>query len=612
MILLATQVRVALALGLPNLWRVFRYRARLKLGIAWPHSTLAVVTEHEFFREPTNILSPPIESSSHWSEKHTWFGWYTQEMSDCPDWHRNPFNGQRIEGTNLPWSKIGDFDLSVGDIKTIWEPSRFDWVLTFSQKAANGEAHSIDQLNDWLRNWTLHNPPYLGPNWKCGQEASIRVLHLAVGALILGQVRDPSSALKQLIVVHLRRIAATLHYAIAQDNNHGTSEAAALFVGGSWLMLVGDADGKDWYKLGRKWLENRGKRLIEEDGSFSQYSVAYHRMMLDTYSIAETWRRKHGLDEFSTSLYSRLQTSTGWLYQFVSKDSGDVPNLGGNDGARLLPLTATDYRDFRPSVQLASSLFADARAYGNEGSWNLPLKWLRLDIPVAELSPQFSVQFDNGGYSLLRRAEAFVVLRYPRFRFRPSQADALHVDLWLGTENILRDGGTYSYNDLSDVPEYLASVRGHNTIEFDDRDQMPRLRRFLYGDWLRAEGVSPVRCDGQAVSAGAGYTNKFGASHRRSVCLFDDRLIVTDDVFGFERKAVMRWRLSPREWKLENNQAICKNYSLKITGNVPIAKIEIISGWESRYYMQKNSVPILVIEVEEPGQLITQVEFGHR
>ena len=38
------------------------------------------------------------------------------------------------------------------------------------------------------------------------------------------------------------------------------------------------------------------------------------------------------------------------------------------------------------------------------------------------------------------------MLRYPRFRYRPGHADALHLDLWLGDRNILRDGGTYSYN----------------------------------------------------------------------------------------------------------------------------------------------------------------------
>lgn len=51
---------------------------------------------------------------------------------------------------------------------------------------------------------------------------------------------------------------------------------------------------------------------------------------------------------------------------------------------------------------------------------------------------------DAGGYSLLRRGAVFALPRYPRFRFRPSQADALQVDPWLGGINHLRDAGSYS------------------------------------------------------------------------------------------------------------------------------------------------------------------------
>ncbi len=50
--------------------------------------------------------------------------------------------------------------------------------------------------------------------------------------LILGQWNHPSPGLKDFIYQHLERISANICYAIAQDNNHGTSEAAALFIGG--------------------------------------------------------------------------------------------------------------------------------------------------------------------------------------------------------------------------------------------------------------------------------------------------------------------------------------------------------------------------------------------
>ncbi|MEN1395660.1 heparinase, partial [Pseudomonas aeruginosa] len=94
-------------------------------------------------------------------------------------------------------------------------------------------------------------------------------MHLALAAILLQQVTAPPAALLDLLRIHLRRIVPTIRYAIAQDNNHGTSEAAALFIGGSWLRAHGEPDAVTWMRLGRKWLENRAKHLIGEDGSFS-------------------------------------------------------------------------------------------------------------------------------------------------------------------------------------------------------------------------------------------------------------------------------------------------------------------------------------------------------
>jgi len=115
-------------------------------------------------------------------------------------------------------------------------------------------------------------------------------LHLITTAEILG---SPAESFSDLISVHLKRIAPTVSYAMAQDNNHGTSEAAALFIGGNY---VGD---KKLETLGRTLLENRVSRLVGDDGSFAQYSVNYHRLFLDALSLSEWWRAKNNLPEFS-------------------------------------------------------------------------------------------------------------------------------------------------------------------------------------------------------------------------------------------------------------------------------------------------------------------------
>ena len=43
--------------------------------------------------------------------------------------------------------------------------------------------------------------------------------------------------------------------------------------------------------MGRKMLEEMSSALISRDGSFSQSSTNYHRLMLDTFSLAEIWNK---------------------------------------------------------------------------------------------------------------------------------------------------------------------------------------------------------------------------------------------------------------------------------------------------------------------------------
>ena len=113
-----------------------------------------------------------------------------------------------------------------------------------------------------------------------------------------------------------------------------------------------------------------------------------------------------------------------------------------------------------------------------------------------------------------------VMMRYPRFKFRPSHADALHVDLWINDLNILRDGGTYSYNTDPKWMNYFSGTESHNTIQFDDMEQMPRISRFLFGDWLKTTKVKKLQDTGESISFGAGYNLK-GVNHFRTISLFE-------------------------------------------------------------------------------------------
>lgn len=605
------KARTALALGVPNLVRALTYRLGVKTGLNPVRRLKGEQPTGPFFALPSaRETDPRLVASQAWLMSGRLFSRWPIDVTDSPpDWHSNPLTGKRVVAPEREWWRIPDFDPAVGDIKLIWETSRFDWVLPLAQRVRMGDVAAHERLERWLVDWSQRNPPYRGPNWKCGQEASIRVMHLAMAAVVLGQVDSPEPGLLELVRLHLQRIEPTIRYAIAQDNNHGTSEAAALFIGGSWLARNGVEAGARWEALGRKWLDNRAVRLITLDGTFSQYSVTYHRLMLDTYCMAEVWRRHLGLAAFPGRMLMHLQAATRWFYSMVRPENGDAPNLGASDGARLLQLTDTDYREFRPSVQLATALFWGQRAYEADGVWNQPLLWLGVELPERDFKPGWLDGLDDGGFGVLRCGAVLAVLRYPRFRFRPSHPDALHIDLWLGGRNLLRDGGSYSYNTDPQWPKYFGGTVSHNTVQFDDRDQMPRVSRFLLGDWLRTIEHEPRKVVQGAMTYCAAYRDGKGAYHRRRLAMTEESLQVQDRIEGFVHKAVLRWRLEPGEWKVDGNCVRSGDHVLRVQADVPLVRFELTTGWESRYYLEKTELPVLEIEVDRPGTLISEYRW---
>lgn len=597
---LAIKAKTALSLGLFNLFRVFKYRVGVKSGLNPVQKLTAQMPTGPFFAN-TEVLNSSIEDI----KMLTAFGYLHYPIKHVPHWFYSPLTQTEFKNVNHPWFKIPDFDADVGDIKGIWEASRFDWVLDFILKFRRDKNEAwLNALDVWLNDWGQKNAPYFGPNWKCGQEASIRVMHLISALIGLNQLKQPSANILSLIELHLKRIAPTIDYAIAQDNNHGTSEAAALFMGGSLLNISKpNSQNRAWAETGRNWLENRAVKLIMQDGGFSQYSVNYHRVMLDSYALAEIVRQKLGLTEFSQRLYSQIGKATNWLYILIQKN-GDVPNLGANDGARLLPVCETDYRDFRPSVQLASTLFFQHSYYAEMGSYDQVLDFFdltKLQKLHFEL-PDRNAFFKESGLITAECQDIFLALKLPVFKFRPSQCDALHLDVWCQGENVLRDGGTYSYNSTPEDLEYFSGTASHNTVQFDRHLQMPRLSRFLFGSWLK-----PNNLDYQKGQYSCGYRDAWGCEHLRKIDLKHGEICVSDRIAGFKDEAILRWRLQPDDWTL--NDHILSNgkieIEIKTENNV---EIRLSEGIESRYYYQKTVLPVLEVMVNQPSTIITIIK----
>ena len=182
----------------------------------------------------------------------------------------------------------------------------------------------------------------------------------------------------------------------------------------------------------------------------------------------------------------------------------------------------------------------------------------------------------------------------------------MHVDFWVNGENVLRDGGTYSYNAGQCHIDYYGGVRSHNTIEIDGIEPMPRVSRFLLGYWLKPSNVL-YKTDSRIAQAG--YKDYLGRKHLRQVRIKDDRLIIFDRVVGVKKRAVLRWRLRPGSWKLDDRTVRNGEHSIVISTNATILRFEIIEGRESRYYYEETALPVLEVEVSEDCTLTTEYKF---
>lgn len=596
-------IQTYLRLGLLNLVRVFWYRLQLRFGVLEKRLPIRSEIEGEFFSISAQTIPEKSPQKLKIEERFLLFGWLAIDTTTLPDWHQSVLTGLKHNSPYLHWTKISDFDSGVGDIKGIWELSRFTWVLQFIQNyLATNDTFWLEKSNQWISNWCANNRANQGVNWKCAQETSLRLLHLASAAMLI-QEKSPSKAMQTFVQQHIERILPTLSYAKAQDNNHGTSEAAALIVGASWL-LQSQPDNKQavgWYELGRRYLVNRVNRLILPDGTFSQYSVTYHRLMLDTLCFVELWRQFLNLKAFPQSTVIRLGQASEWLFRMVDEKTGDAPNLGANDGAHILNFSACKYRDFRPSTELGCRLFLGKHVF----DVTFPEQIEACLGPKGDHLSRHSVSVcREGGFAFLRSKDAFCCLNIPVFVFRPSQSDIMHLDFWVDGTNVLRDAGSYSYNTEQKWLEYFPSAEAHNTVQFDNREPMPKLSRFLYANWPRYQML-----DSDKKSVISSYQTYFGAYHKREVTLVENSLIITDKLRGVRGHARLRWRLPQLEWEITDQEVYTESLRIRVTCDKSLKVFRLAEGFESRYYGKRTSIPVLEATVDKDAEIITTINW---
>ncbi len=527
-------------------------------------------------------------------------------VGKLPNWFFDYKNKVHFSDAKYHWSECRDTSKS-GDIKECWELSRWNWAPTLSRAfILSGNKKYIDFLNKLIQDWCKNNPYNSGINWLCGQEISIRLINALISWKLLESDLDRKypkllSKRVEFVALHLRRISKTLYYAKAQNNNHWITESAALFIGGNWLLKtknIFNDEAKKWSQIGRSELEKSIRKLVMNDGSFPQQSLTYHRFVLDTLSQVEIWRRHLNLSPMSNLYSTKFSLLIKWLYFFVDKLSGDAPNLGGNDGSFCFQLHDLSSRDFRPTLQLSCVLEDSFKNSLYEyGRWNEPLIWFDLekksfkDLPLLR-----SKVFPDGGYINFRtKTSSWALLRLPKYSFRPSQNDPFHFDLWHKGKNILRDGGSYSYNCPNRLLRYFSGIESHNTIEFKGDDQMIPFRRFLMGSRITFPNIIEHNIQNNFETFKTYYYFKKNFHERKILNKAENNSWeIFDTFYSSNGEIIVRWRLIPIKWKKLKNLVFESSYAkISLISENKIISCRLVEGFESRFYSEKKKIPVI-------------------
>ncbi len=543
----------------------------------------------------------------------------TYFLGQGPEWFLNPETGKCASSTKH-WTETVFYDPEVGDIKYIWEPSRFAWAYTLVRAyALTGQEIYADKFWSLLESWLENNQPNLGPNYACGQECAIRLMAMCFALYGFEEAKASSVERKTNLIIaiafHAERIANNIDFAISTGTNHSLTEAAGLYTAG--LLFPGLKNSNRWVKLGKRVLTREGLRQIYADGSYIQHSMNYHRLMLQDFLWVLRLAELNG-DSFSKVLVSRVERATEFIYQMQDEQNGRVPNYGANDGSLILPLNSCDYLDFRPVIQSCEYLLKRVKLYP-KGSWDEDLMWLFGTEALSEptfCEPRSSSSFTSGGYYTLRSKNSWMMCRCHSYSSRVIHVDPLHIDLWAEGMNLLRDSGTYGYF-LPKEPQlefYFKSIWAHNAVIIDGAPPVKLVSRFMWWPLLKSKLLkfSKIKFEGelQGESPLCCYPPG-GAMHRRCVTVKKGRWEITDEIVGQGKHNVeLRWQV-PAETRLIRSQPnsvqirLSGRWFLEVNSGDQIEhallRARESAGYESLYYGSK--VASATLSVRKNGQL---------
>jgi hypothetical protein len=542
-------------------------------------------------KQPTKNLKKNLDDSK--KGVYTFFNKTKIDLGVDYDWITNPLTNHKYD-INKHWSEIHDLSPNDGDIKYVWEKARFSFLYDIIRYDYHFEEDQSQFVFDQIEDFIDKNPINQGPNYKCSQEISLRVLNWTFA---LYYYKDSKYLTEELFAKIIHTIYWQIHHVyhninfsrISVRNNHAITETLLLYLSDKLFPFFPNVKG--WSKKGKYWFEQEIKYQIYPDGTFLQFSMNYHRVAVQLL----TWGIKLSKlndDVFDSQVYDLAKKSLIFLDACIDPVSGKLPNYGSNDGALFFNLSDDDFRVYRSQLDDLRAVLYGFTKYSSKSSfWYGIQPENREPEKISELN-----EFKNSGYYIIQEENTKTFIRCGAYKDRPGQSDNLHLDIWINGENILRDNGTYKYNTDKEFLDYFNGSKGHNTLSISGENQMEKGSRFIWYYWVKKAFAFLIKNQENIVFSGTIKAYKqFGNNifHSRKVTKFigKDEWLVEDLVKGIKGKTIYQY------WHFSEEMKDRLHITAKDEENIEIKPLTE-NCWYSGYYGVKESSLRLTFKTE--------------
>lgn len=486
-----------------------------------------------------------------------------------PKWLANPTTGTTYPSVH--WNSISDDDPALGDIKDVWELSRFGSTFLLARAFALTDDDRYPEA--WwaaVESWAAANPPNTGVNWRCAQESSLRAIAWCFGVSTFAghssSAPERLSLVARLLGASARRVRPTLGYALSQRNNHAISE----------LVFLLSLPGRPSHRLCRLLREAMDDQFLD-DGSYGQQSLVYERLALHVLrwlvAVQPALPTKLRSDIVTT-----LSASAFHLERCSDSVSGDLCNYGPNDGTNLLALSSAGHLDARPTLELLGRATDDVRS-------SEPRIWLPANEHVPERpSPAES---PASTYVTMRGPRSLLLTRIGAPARRATDADQQAVELFIGGERVVIDPGTFRYSGTAPWRNPFIGVATHSTVRSVAPPNDVSVGRFLRAPMSSAEIVAHEIADDTEVLVSR--RAEGDSVFTRAVVRRDDRFVVVDRIDGGD--GIVRWNMSA-SGSLAGEHGLLETVGQGSSAKIEGARVAVLgradddpaSGWWSPTY----------------------------